>query len=453
MIIIGVILIPILCYLLFKPYKYMVAALMFSCLFQAASILQIGDKGIQPYLLISAFLVLRSILLNKNTIKKTFKKGFTLLVVLFAVYSIAITIIMPHIFEGVFVYDKSLDSSALGGGIKLRFGMSNITQIAYLILNCLTLCCLWINRRAVRRDDIYKYFTLLVKIFLIIGIWRFLSLCFPIYFPANIIYSLYNGESLLSTVDGIPRMSSTMSEPSFCGAVLAAIFWAIVMANFGKWKFSSILLLIVTGVSLLLCMAGTGLVTVMLGLLVFLYYKGLHKKIVLALSGFLVFAFALVYISGFYDSIQLMLATKSESQSGIVRMMAMQNSWDLFFKSYGMGVGMGSNRGSSFIIDMASSIGVIGLVLFGAIYLKLVNYAKKNDSTYISVFMLVMLIAQCLAIPDFSFCGFWLGIYMAASIAPVSKLNKRNGLKIVSNDCSKRSLPDTENDRSSTVLN
>ncbi len=84
-------------------------------------------------------------------------------------------------------------------------------------------------------------------------------------------------------------------------------------------------------------------------------------------AGFLA-AFALALrpdlLNPIEDMINEMLVNKLDSESGVERMewnmLALQNVFD----SYGLGVGLGSNRNSSFAIALISSTGIIGVFLF-----------------------------------------------------------------------------------------
>lgn len=212
---------------LFKPYKYIVGLLMITCIFQASAAILINGKGVQPYLIGAFFLILKSIQLNKKIILQILKTRHLLPILFFIFYATISTLILPHIFEGITVFDKNLDESVISGGIKLKFGFSNLTQIGYLFVNCITLCCLWINRKRIQNKELLLFFRLTVVIFIIIGFWEFISKSTNlITFPASLFYNNYGmeGELYETLAEGVFRMNSTMTEASFCGSFYQLLF-------------------------------------------------------------------------------------------------------------------------------------------------------------------------------------------------------------------------------------
>ena len=61
---------------------------------------------------------------------------------------------------------------------------------------------------------------------------------------------------------------------------------------------------------------------------------------------------------------------KSESESGIERAAMNMAGMRAFLDTYGLGVGLGSTRASSFIVAMLSSLGILGSVIYSAFLLK-----------------------------------------------------------------------------------
>lgn len=405
---------------LFKPYKYIVGLLLVSCIFQASSVIDINGRGVQPYLVGAIFLIVRTFLRINGAIYSILKNRFTLLVLFFMIYSIFVSILMPFVFRGLVVFDKSLDESVMNGGIKLQFGFSNITQIGYVIINGLTLCCLWINRFRISYRDIVIYFHISILLFLVIGFWEFTSKYTGLNnFPSSFFYTNYEmgGEAYLASTEGILRMNATMTEASFCGAMLAASFWGVMMNYIYKNNIQNLILIILIAIALVLNISGTGLITFFFGGLFFLWFVKAKVKFIFHLCGIFVLLFGIVYFSGYWSDIISLISNKQESQSGIVRTLATINSWNLFCDSYGLGVGLGSNRGGNLPIDLLASLGLVGTCLFYIIFIKLFFcYRKRKESMFVSVYLLTLMVAQCIAIPDISFCSMWFGLYIAASL-------------------------------------
>ncbi len=416
----GIVLCILFIYSLYKPYRYTVGLLYITCIFQASNTLNIGENGVQPYVLGEGFIIIRCILRTPNLIQRFFKDRFVHIVLFFMVYVLVITLLMPFYYEGMDVFaNKNLDYSAIYGPEPLKFGVNNLTQLGYIFVNCITLCCLWVNRHRVQQEQLLSYFYWSIIIFLAIGFWEFIAKHCGLYFPSTFFYNNYGLDGrayTIGTSDGVMRMNATMTEASYCGALLASIFWSVmaIYCRIGRLRDLSVVCL--TAIALIFNLSGTGLLATLLGGVVFLVLERKRKNVFRTMAIMIIFASGIIYISGYWSYIVDMISTKNSSVSGIHRAVVLFNSWDVFCHSLGFGVGMGSNRGNSFPMDLLASVGLIGTALFYFIYIKLILHCKMyRRGEYIVVYMLVLMMAQTLAIPDFSFCSMWLGIFMAAS--------------------------------------
>ena len=84
--------------------------------------------------------------------------------------------------------------------------------------------------------------------------------------------------------------------------------------------------------------------------------------------------------------------------------------------TYFIGVGLGSHRCFSFLTNLMSAVGFIGFFLFFYFVWALVKPVLDKDSrkyASIVIFGLVLFVAQCVAIPDFSFPIMWMWIYLS----------------------------------------
>lgn len=82
----------------------------------------------------------------------------------------------------------------------------------------------------------------------------------------------------------------------------------------------------------------------------------------------------------FFDMVHGMTVAKSDSFSGRQRLFWAEQGWDAFIGSHGVGIGAGSFRSSSLLTAILGSMGVIGVVTFGA-YLVSV-FQPLRQSTY-----------------------------------------------------------------------
>jgi len=85
-----------------------------------------------------------------------------------------------------------------------------------------------------------------------------------------------------------------------------------------------------------------------------------------------------VIFSPLRDSLIEMTLQKQESGSFINRLAADAYALNLFVMTKGIGVGMGSNRPSSLITSLLSTVGLLGLIVFLLAYFKLLSNAARN---------------------------------------------------------------------------
>jgi hypothetical protein len=166
----------------------------------------------------------------------------------------------------------------------------------------------------------------------------------------------------------------------------------------------------------MLNLSGTGIISFIIGFILYSYIKGLKRILWL-----IPIAFILIYtinVTGYFEFIENMLANKADSQSGISRSTATDFTFKLFLKTLGIGVGLGSHRGGSFIIDLLASLGIIGTFLFYKIYSYLIKKSFYNQNLWLFNFAIVLMVAQFIAIPDFSFSIMWMCLFMATAMLP-----------------------------------
>lgn len=80
-------------------------------------------------------------------------------------------------------------------------------------------------------------------------------------------------------------------------------------------------------------------------------------------------------VSRIAEFFQLTLLRKLESSSGVERSSWNAQAWQNFVDTYGLGVGLGSARASSFPLLLLSNLGVIGTALFAAFVIQVLRLA------------------------------------------------------------------------------
>ncbi|AYC99964.1 hypothetical protein [Neorhizobium sp. NCHU2750] len=94
----------------------------------------------------------------------------------------------------------------------------------------------------------------------------------------------------------------------------------------------------------------------------------LFAPIIIVLLGMLIIMDQAIF-HALYAYFDLLLFSKATSASGVERGMWNLYGWNNFLDSYGLGVGLGTSRTSSFIFALLSNVGIPGTLFFGLFFL------------------------------------------------------------------------------------
>jgi hypothetical protein len=187
----GIIWIFILIFILFKPTQYLLAALIFSSIFQATSVVNIGGRGIQPFFFTEIFFILKFLFVHKNfktiRINKTVKVLF-----LFLFICIISAIFYPEIFRGIEVYPGNLgiDDNVEFGGKHLSYSSSNMVQSIFLTVHVITFYMIYLKADVIDTQFIWKSIILTTSTFIILGFLQYLHILNPsIPYPSSFIFN------------------------------------------------------------------------------------------------------------------------------------------------------------------------------------------------------------------------------------------------------------------------
>jgi hypothetical protein len=242
------------------------------------------------------------------------------------------------------------------------------------------------------------------------------------------------------------RIGLPFSEPSYASAYLAATTlgcWAVAFWGRGWWWAVLAALLSTTG--LLNTLGATGLASAggAMAVLVFCVFvnalrpstglsvrlrAGLFCAFLLWLS---IWGASAYEVSKFkpqiQSSIQNLIIHKINLQEG-VRELSNKRALELVQETYGLGVGMGSNRASSFFASLVSNTGVLGAALFCAMLVSLLwRYVRAPALTDMQIFVAVALptatLAMGMGIPDLNLPMYWGFIFLAFVFCPGDSAN------------------------------
>lgn len=396
--------------------------LIIASVFQAASAINIGERGIQPYYVVAAFIIARAII-NRSfgaPAKARMPQGAWLL--LFGVIAIASAFVLPFIFAGIPVYDPKIGiDDSLVVHPPLRFGLNNLAQAGFLACHIATAFAILNIKGPVgkaRKAYIWAFYI----VALIIAAQSVCQLT-GIPFPNSLIlnnpgYSLWDVGSEVSGT----RNPGTFSEPSFAGSFLVMYcvgFLAEYLGGVGQ-ALPLIASLIAMG---LVASSGSLFTLCLLAPVLLLRYFPLRLPwhINLPRARRLVFVLLLVITpialavfasSGYKDTLTTNTLSKTDSGSFFNRIAADIFALQLLPRTYWLGVGLGSNRASSLLPTLLSNVGIAGVLVFAVFSVKLfINLPKEY--AWLKWAALALFLNMCISIADVTMPTLWLPILLA----------------------------------------
>ena len=303
--------------------------LIIASIFQAASAINFGERGIQPYYVVAVFVIARALfnwVLGARS-KKSMPQGTWLLI--FGFIAVASAFIFPVVFAGIPVYDPKIgiDEGQLTR-LPLSFGLNNIGQAGFLICHIATayaVLALDFSSRKARSAYIWAFYSVVLII-------AAQTLCqvtgFP--FPDSLIRNNpgYSLQDIAQEVSGT-RNPGTFTEPSGAGAFLALYcvgFLAQYLAG-GRGAVSSVISIVTTGLvasSGSLLTIGLSVPALLLRYFPFRFPWHLHIRRTKRLAWILFLfgapvAFALLASSGYREVLTTYTVSKGDSSSFINR--------------------------------------------------------------------------------------------------------------------------------------
>jgi hypothetical protein len=120
--------------------------------------------------------------------------------------------------------------------------------------------------------------------------------------------------------------------------------------------------------------------------------------------------------------VQRLLVDKAKNTDG-VRAETNIRALEIVKETYGLGVGLGSNRASSFAASMVSNTGVLGLAFFAAMLGSLLwRYVRAPVLSDMQIFVAAALptatLSMCLGIPDLNMPMYWGFIFLGFVFCP-----------------------------------
>jgi hypothetical protein len=357
---------------------------------------------------------------------------------------------LPRWFEGMPVHLLVHIWGAEVAPVPLKFTLSNPVQAVTLMALMVVLLYVLQATQSVRQRR-----RLLVGVFsawlLVVLVGVYTQIAHLLNWPSITAYLSnnpgYSQVPLLEAGFPLARVGLPFSEPSYASAYLCAMtlgFWAVALRGRVWWwagaaGLLSLLALVNTLGATGLAAAGVSLAFLWLWVLIKTFSQSAtadHKRRFLVLN----VALALMMAGSFWalkDSpvrpkieamVQQLIIHKAKQTDGS-RELTNRRAMDIVKETHGLGVGMGSNRASSYFASMLSNTGVLGFGLFMAMLGSLLwRYWRAPALTDMQIFVAAALpsatFAMSLGIPDLNMPMYWGFIFLGFVFCPGNEAKK-----------------------------
>ncbi|TDN44021.1 hypothetical protein EDF64_106195 [Curtobacterium flaccumfaciens] len=343
------------------------------------------------------------------------------LLVAFVVWSIAVTGLGPWAFRGIPVLLPRLGiDHQVGAASQLAYSISNLAQVLYLVAALAAVLFLVRSGLATRALWIAAWTGTALSAFR--GALRAVGV--------DVLSPVFDTLQISYSSAGDTRLRGVFSEPSELAAfslAVAALAITTALTSTGRHRAGALVLAGLATVDLLASASGTAvaasaIVVLAMVVVLVLRYVGTGGRgtpwLVLGTIGVAVAVLAAG--DRLLDPVLGIIEAKVGSQSFDSRTAADAIGLGVLRDTLGFGAGLGSNRSSSFAVSLLATVGLPGVILFGAVIAVLVVVAFRNRSTVPAlVGLLALLVAKSIATPDLSTPLLW--VSMAACAVAVER--------------------------------
>ena len=310
--------------------------------------------------------------------------------------AVAGAFVLPRVFAGYAVLSPRLDAEAAA---PLSFTASNTAQAAYLMLNA---GLLWwaaqtggdnpaTAEAAVRRVVAATYWT--GAFVMLLAAYQFAASVAHLPYPDDVLYSnaSYSMQSGTKVMD-LPRLCSTFTEPAAMAVYGVGYLMFLAAAPPPPAARAAVgrgVLVVLTLAVLVLSTSSTALIG-LAGAAAWAVARFVAWPLVIgrpnrraiaalvAVAALLVAAYALS--PTVQELVRQMVLEKNESSSYDERAGADAFAMQLVGHTWGAGVGLGSNRGSSFGPSLLSTVGVYGAAALAGLIVQLLRPAARGPA-------------------------------------------------------------------------
>lgn len=355
----------------------------------------------------------------------------------FVIFSFVSAFTLPSLFSGMRVYTPKggIDEQYLAPQVLVP-SSSNIGQAFFLLFNwILVLFFIGVKNKSILKVT-EKYYFIGALIVCFFSAYQLISILTGIYYPKDIILNTKNFSIFGSDSFGfLPRINSTFVEPSFYAMFMASFLtWAYIhlLKEEKKEKFfGRLFIFLLALLCLIISTSATGFAAMAI---FFILHTSItifgkeNRKVKFKVIGLVSAVFASLIILYFaVPGVDIILNSvvfdKGDSDSSLHRFAADEYAFKVLSESNYIGVGLGSNRPSSFFTFLISNIGILGFslallamifILFYAMRANFRGKASREDLLACEASgwaLMVMIIAKFIAGPDLNFPPMWILLF------------------------------------------
>lgn len=323
---------------------------------------------------------------------------------LLIVVSVLVTLVAPLLFDGLGVLGPA-GSATLTAGVLTR---SNVAQSAYLVLSVAVVA--YVARSRWSGPQLVGTATCLATI---LSFWSWMHVASGIPYPEGVFDNSPSFAFIETLPGGAPRVRGIFSEPAGLAssclvtiAYCASRLWSVqglrrlgvlAVGAAAVWlgSISTSTTFLVAGVVLV------GVAVVVNTTSVLLRGGVLGRGTVTVLCAAVIAGlWVLPYLA---NVVGAAIESKVGSSSYNARSSADSTSYGLVLETFGLGTGLGSNRASSFAASLASTVGVVGALIFAAVVVTLVRRGWPIREVRPALWALVsILVTKVVSGPDLS---------------------------------------------------
>ena len=312
-------------------------------------------------------------------------------------YALASAALLPDVFAGRVIVWPQKPDPFFNGPVPLIRTSGNVTQSLYLAINVLVaaVAALLLTRGRVHWRHLLMAY--LAGGYLTIGLafWQFASRVAGLPFPTDMLYSNPGWSIVEQSLGSVPRIQGPFSEPAGLALYMSGVaFSSLWLCVRGHNIMRPQLLLGLAVLTTCLSTSTTGIAVLVVGLPAVLLFAaiggdapGLRRAAgtlaAMAGAGLVVLAPLVILRPELLDLVQTVVdltLSKGESESFVERQAMNELAWNAVAQSWGLGIGWGSTRSSSFLPGLIAGSGVFGLAMavwLGCRVTRLIYQAKR----------------------------------------------------------------------------